>query len=77
MQIEVPDDIVRRAEISSLDLYAALALQLYADNCIDHADACRLSGMSAAGFNRELLRRALSVQEYPHRSATRLIRTAG
>jgi len=76
MQIDVPDDIVRRAEVNGGDLRIALALQLYADNRIDHADACRLGGISDAQFDRELLGRALSVQQYrvwssrgPRRSA--------
>lgn len=65
MHLEVPDDIMRRAEINAEDLRLALALQLYVDNRIDHADACRLADVSAALFNRELLNRALTVQQYP------------
>lgn len=64
MQIDVPDDIVRRAEANGTDLRTALAVQLYADNRIDHADACRLAGISDSQFDRELLSRALSVQHY-------------
>ena len=69
MKIEVPDDIVRRAEANVLELQIALAVQLYADNRIDYRDACRLSGLSDPLFNRELLSRHISLQQYPTRTA--------
>ena len=65
MQINVPDDIMARAELGISDTLLALAVQLYADNRIDHADACRLADTSAGAFNAELLRNGLSVQQYP------------
>ncbi|MHC4295622.1 MAG: UPF0175 family protein [Planctomycetota bacterium] len=65
MQLKVPDDILRRAEVNAIDLRIAMAVQLYADNCIDHADACRLSGLSPAAMNRALLERGISIQQYP------------
>ena len=65
MVLDIPDDILRRGELGAADLRLALAVQLYADNRIDHADACRLAGTSAARLNRELVRLGLSVQEYP------------
>ena len=65
MKLTVPDDIVRRGELSAADLRLALAVQLYADNRIDHADARRLAGVSPTALNTELLRVGLSVQEYP------------
>ena len=76
MLIDVPDDIVRSAQANALDLRIALAVELYADNRIDHADACRLTGLSPAQFSRELVDRAISVQQCRGRSA-RLRRTAG
>ena len=75
MHLDVPDDILRRAEANAGDLRAALAVQLYTDNRIDHADACRLAGVSPSVFNRELLARGLSVQQYD--SARRIHRSAG
>jgi predicted HTH domain antitoxin len=64
---------VKRAEANGLDLKLALAIQLYTDNRIDHADACRLAGVSRADFNRELLERGLGIHQYPgaatHRQA--------
>ena len=65
MNLNVPDDIVKRAEANELDLRMLLALQLYADNRIDHADAVRLSNLPEAVFNQELLARAMSIQQYP------------
>ena len=65
MRLEVPDDIVRSAETNEIELRIALAVQLYADNRIDHAEACRLADVPAAAFNRELLTRSISVQQYP------------
>ena len=65
MVIEVPDDIVRHAEANGIDLRLALALQLYADNRIDHADACRLAGLSETEMTREMLSRGICVQLYP------------
>lgn len=67
MQLNVPDDIVQRGELSAGQLRLALAVQLYAGNRIDHADACRLADVSAGRLNRELLRLGLSVQQYPTR----------
>ena len=64
MHLEVPDDIVLRAEIGASDLRLAIALQLYADNMIDHGDACRLADITPERFNRELISRRLSVQQY-------------
>lgn len=75
MQLDIPDDILRLAEANATDLRIALAVQLYADNRINHAEAVRLSGLSVAAFNRELLSRQISIQQYPderplrHRSA--------
>ena len=71
MRLEVPDDIVHRAETNATEMCIAMALQLYADNRIDHDDACRLSGISSDQFNRELLLRAMCVQQYPRRAARR------
>jgi len=65
MQFDVPDDIAHRAEANVLDLRLALAVQLYADNRIAYADACRLAELSPDAFSRELLARGLSVQQYP------------
>lgn len=65
MELTLPDDILRRGELSAADVRLALAVQLYADNRVDHADACRLAGIEAGELNRELLRVGLSVQEYP------------
>ena len=65
MQIEVPDDIVKRAEVNATDLRIALAVQLYADNRIDHADARRLAGLSPERMSRELVDRDITIQLYP------------
>jgi predicted HTH domain antitoxin len=65
MKLDVPDDIVSRADANAAELLVALAVQLYADNRIDHRDACRLARMPAAVLNRELLARHISVQQYP------------
>ncbi len=65
MRIDVPEDIVMRAQANAEELRIALAVQLYADNRIDHTDACRLAGISPAEMNRELVMRALSIQQYP------------
>jgi len=65
MKLSIPQDIVRRAEATRADIRIALAVQLYADNRIDHADACELARLSAAQFNRELLARGITIQQYP------------
>ena len=65
MRLEIPDDIVRRAEANASDLRLSLAIQLYVDNRIDHLSACRLAELSADGFNRELLSRQIGIQQYP------------
>ena len=65
MKLNLPDDIVARAELSQYDARLALAIQLYADNRIDHADACRLADIPPAALNSALLRTGLSLQQYP------------
>ena len=65
MKLTVPDDILEHGELNETELRLALAVQLYADNRIDHADACRLAGADTAALNRELLRLGLSIQQYP------------
>jgi len=70
VKLTLPDDIVQRAGINATDARIALAVQLYADNRVDHADACRLAGVRSEWLNRELLRLGLGVQEYPATGAT-------
>lgn len=65
MRVEIPRDIVIRAGANKGDLRLAMAVQFYADNRIDHADACRLADIPAAELNRELLARGLSIHQYP------------
>ena len=67
MKLDVPDEIVRRAEANQIELRLALALQLYSDNRIDYSDACTLADVPDAIFNCELLKRHISVQKYPAR----------
>ncbi len=75
MNLKLPNDIVARAELSEYDVRLALAIQFYADNRIDHADACRLAPLPPAEMDSALLRAGLSLQQYPvahlsdHRSA--------
>ena len=69
MKIEIPNEIIRRADASAGELRVALAIQLYADNRLDYADAVKLAGIPKSIFNRELLSRGISIQEYPARSA--------
>ncbi len=63
MKLEVPNYIVRQAEMTKSELRLALAIQLYADNRIGHADALRLSGMAERAFDSELLSRGISIQK--------------
>jgi predicted HTH domain antitoxin len=62
MQFLIPDDIVIKAQANLTDISMAVAVEFYADNRIDHADACRLANTSPERFNRELLRRGLGIQ---------------
>ena len=64
MQFRIPDDIVIKAQANISDISMAVAVEFYADNRIDHADACRLAGATSEQFNRELLRRGLGIQIY-------------
>ena len=65
MNLKIPDDIVARAEAGGGELLLALAIQLYADNRIDHGDACRLAGVTRPDFNREIVTRGISIHLYP------------
>lgn len=76
MHLELPEDIVRRAETNTVELLSILAIQLYADNRLDYADALRLSGLAPPVFNQELIVRALSIQQYQSRQNA-LRHTAG
>ena len=62
MQFLIPDDIIIKAQANLNDISMAVAVEFYADNRIDHADACRLANTSPECFNRELLRRGLGIQ---------------
>ena len=64
MQFLIPDDIVLKAQANRTDIGMAVAVEFYADNRIDHADACRLANTTPERFNRELLRRGLGIQIY-------------
>jgi predicted HTH domain antitoxin len=64
MQFLIPDDIVLKAQANLTDISMAVAVEFYADNRIDHDDACRLANTTPERFNRELLRRGLGIQIY-------------
>jgi len=64
MQVQIPDDIILKAQANATDVRLAVAVEFYADNRIDHADAHRLAGVTVEQFNRELLRRGLGIQIY-------------
>ena len=68
MQIDLSDDIMARAQANASDIRTAVAVTLYADNRIDHLDACRLSRLSPKQFNAELLERDLPIVQYPKSS---------
>ena len=57
-----------RAQANTSDVRIAIAVTLYADNRIDHLDACRLSRLSPKQFNAELLSRNLPIIQYPRSS---------
>ena len=65
MELILPDDIIARGELNQRDVRLALAVQLYADNRIDYADACRLADAEPKAFSAALLRAGLSLQQYP------------
>lgn len=75
MNLELPDDVIRRAEMTARELRLALAVQLYADHRIDYHDACRLAQAVPALLDREFTRHGLSVLRYP--PAAQLLRKAG
>ena len=62
MQVQIPDDIIVKAQANVTDVRLAIAVEFYADNRIDHADAKRLAAVTSEQFNRELLRRGLGIQ---------------
>lgn len=67
MLLEVPEKIIRNAEVNATDLRIAMAVQLYADNRIDYSDACELAGLPSREMARELILRQITVQQYPLR----------
>jgi predicted HTH domain antitoxin len=78
MQFRIPNDIVIKAEANLSDVSMAVAVEFYADNRIDHADACRLAQVTPEQFNRELLQRGLGIQiSSPRQQQRQQHRTAG
>ena len=65
MKLELPDDVVIRAEISARELRLALATQLYSEHRIDHSDACLLAGVLPGVLNRALTEYGISIVRYP------------
>jgi predicted HTH domain antitoxin len=70
MKIDIPADILYAAGANAADVRLAVAVQFYADNRIDHADACRLAGATPPQFNKELLARGMSIVQYPLAAST-------
>ena len=52
------------------------SIQFYADNRLDHADACRLAELSPAAFNSELAGRGIGIPQYPSTESPRARRAA-
>jgi predicted HTH domain antitoxin len=65
MQLNLPDDILLRAEANVTDCRLILAVGLYADRRIDFADACKLAQAAPAILSRELISRGITIQQYP------------
>ncbi len=65
MKLELPDDVIHRAEVTVRELRLGLAIQLYVDHRINHQDACQLAGIASHVFNRELTGRDIGVHVYP------------
>jgi predicted HTH domain antitoxin len=65
MKLDLPDDILRRAEIGVVEMRLALAVQFYSEHRISHADACRLADVPAEILNRALAGHHLGVVHYP------------
>jgi len=76
LHVNVPGDIVLRAHATRSDLLPAVAVQFYVDNRLDHADACRLSGLSSSAFNRELAGRGIGIHQYPSADSSEARRAA-
>lgn len=71
MQLELPDDILRKAHANAGDVLLALAIQFYADNRLSYEDAVQLSGVSRGQLNRELVRSGIGLHLYPPASTRR------
>ena len=65
MNLDVPEDIVARAEANESDLLFAMAIGLYADKRIDLVQACRLARISPPTLTRELVSRGIVVHLAP------------
>lgn len=65
MKLELPDEVIHRAEVTVRELRLLLAVQLYAENRIDYHDACRLAEVVPTLLDRELSLRNISVLRYP------------
>lgn len=65
MKIDIQADIPDTAGANAADVRLAVAIQFYADNRIDHADACQLAEVTPPEFNKELLARGIGMMQYP------------
>lgn len=61
MNIEVPDDILKKAGLSERDCVLELALHLYGDRRISLGNALRLSGLKRAAFEEALARHNIAL----------------
>ena len=71
MHVEVPDELLRKAQANTGDVLLAVAVQFYADNRIEYEDALRLSAVAPIELNRELVRRGICLQLYPNTQSSR------
>jgi predicted HTH domain antitoxin len=61
MNIVIPDDIVRTANLSEADIMLEIAILLYQQKRIGTGKARRLAGMNLIEFRRELAKREICV----------------
>lgn len=71
MHVEVPDELLRKAQANAGDVLLAVAVEFYADNRIEYEDALRLAAVAPIELNRELVRRGISLQLYPNAQLSR------
>jgi predicted HTH domain antitoxin len=65
VKLDIPEELIRAAELTTREARLLLAVQLFADRRLSHRQACELAGVMPVLFNRALVQRDISLVDFP------------